>query len=98
MTKRTMTPHAAAAKAIRQEFKAAFPGTKFRVRSESFSMGSSVRIEWHNGPTRREVDNVAGKYQYGHFNGMDDSYHMSNSRDDMPQVKFVQYSRTVVIR
>jgi len=88
-----MTPHAETAKAIRKELKTNFPGIKFRVRSESFSMGDAVNISWTDGPNRESVEKVVDKYQYGHFDGMTDSYNYSNSRKDIPQVKFVQCQR-----
>ena len=63
-----------AAKNIRKELKAAFPETKFSVKSETFSMGHAVRISWTDGPTVRQVEAVADKYEAGKFDGMDDYY------------------------
>lgn len=90
-----LSTHAHAAKLIRQELKAAFPGIKFSVTSESYSGGSSIRTEWVNGPTENQVNAIIQKYQYGHFDGMYDIYEHSNSRDDIPQVKFVFASRSI---
>lgn len=87
--------HAATAAAIKAELKAAFPNCKFSVTSDSFSQGDATRIHWTDGPTVNEVENISQKYQYGHFNGMTDSYESSNSRDDIPQVKFVSESRSI---
>lgn len=90
MATRTMTPHARAAQAIRQELKQAFPGIKFRVRSERFAGGNSVDVYWNGqGTTEAAISKVISKYEYGRFNGMTDCYEMTNSRDDLPQVKFV---------
>ena len=77
-----MSPHALAAKAIRSELKKAYPTTKFSVTSQSYSGGNSVHVEWIDGPTSFEVGEIAYKYQYGHFNGMEDSYEDTNRRDD----------------
>lgn len=88
-----MSSHAAAAAAIRAELKRAFPAVKFQVRSESYSMGDSVRIHWQDGPTVEAVDAITKKYQYGHFDGMTDMYEHSNCRTDIPQTKFVQTER-----
>lgn len=88
-----LSSHAAAAKAIREELKKAFPGIKFSVTSDSFSMGDSVHIDWTDGPTTNEVDSIVNKYQYGNFNGMEDMYENTNSREDIPQTKYVQTSR-----
>lgn len=85
--------HAAAAAAIKEELKNNFPGIKFSVTSESFSMGDAVRISWTDGPTSKEVENFSSKYQYGHFDGMTDMYENSNDRDDIPQAKYVTESR-----
>jgi hypothetical protein len=92
MTK-TMSNQAQAAKAIRNELKAAFPGVTFKVTSDSFSMGDSVDIRWTNGPTSEAVNAITRKYQYGHFDGMVDLYEYSNKRQDIPQSKFVQTDR-----
>lgn len=86
--------HAAASAAIKAELTAAFPDIKFSVRSESFSGGNSVHIGWTDGPTTRQVEAISGKYQYGHFNGMEDIYESTNSRDDIPQAKYVSESRS----
>lgn len=94
-TLRTRSTHAAAAQAIRQDLKKAFPGVKFRVRSSSFSMGNSVDVDWTDGPTGSEVDRIIGRYQYGHFDGMQDLYEYSNRRNDLPQAKFVSGNRSM---
>lgn len=90
-----LSGHAAAAKAIREELKKAFPAVKFSVVSESFSMGNSVHINWTDGATTKEVESITDKYQYGHFNGMEDIYENTNSRDDIPQAKYVSCSRSM---
>jgi len=90
-----LSPHAATAHAIRQELKKAFPATKFSVTSSSYSGGDSVVVNWQNGPTYKDVDSVVDKYQYGHFNCMEDIYENSNNRTDIPQVKFVQTRREI---
>ena len=95
MATRIKTTHAAAAQAIRQDLKKAFPGVKFKVRSNSFSMGNSVDVDWTDGPTRDEVNRIIGRYQYGHFDGMQDLYEYSNRRRDIPQAKYVSGSRSM---
>lgn len=94
MAKR-LSEHAAAAKEIRQILKQQFPKIKFRVNSESFSMGNAVRVHWENGPTSDQVYAHIKQYQYGHFDGMIDAYEMSNTRKDIPQAKYVQVERRV---
>ncbi len=92
---RVMSDHASAAKLIRQELKKAFPLVKFSVTSESYSMGDSVNVSWTNGPNTDKVNEIVKKYQYGHFNGMEDIYENSNNRVDIPQTKFVQTRREI---
>lgn len=87
--------HAATAAAIREELKKTFKGFKFSVTSESFAGGDAVRISWQNGPTTAEVQKITGRYQMGHFNGMEDIYEYSNNVEGLPQVKYVTESRGV---
>jgi hypothetical protein len=51
------------AKLIRAELKTLFPYTKFSVRSDRYSMGSSVYVKWTDFPTNEEVEKVIGKYE-----------------------------------
>ena len=48
------------AKHIRQELSTEFPGQKFSVRKADYS---TIRIEWKDGPTRDEVEQIAGKHE-----------------------------------
>lgn len=88
-----MSTAANAASAIRAELKKKFPNIKFSVRSENYSGGNSVRVGWVDGPSQDEVKSLVSKYQQGHFNGMEDIYEYSNSREDIPQVKYVFANR-----
>ena len=60
------------AKLIRTQLKAKFPGVKFSVKSHVYSGGSSIRVEWIDGPTAKLVDAVAHPFQGGGFDGMID--------------------------
>lgn len=93
--KKEMSTHAKAAKSIRNDLKKEFPLIKFQVRSETFSGGDSVGVEWINGPNYDQVNKIIKKYEYGHFDAMFDSYEYSNSRKDIPQVKYVQTERKI---
>jgi hypothetical protein len=77
--------------------KAAFPGVKFSVKSDSFSMGDSVDVSWTDGPTAAEVDAITGKFSAGSFNGMDDSYEYSRSPwgEIFGSSKYVNTSRSL---
>lgn len=72
-----ISSQALGAKNIRTELKATFSGQKFKVTSEGYCGGSSINIHWTDGPTRDEVEAITDKYQYGHFNGMEDIYEYS---------------------
>ena len=41
---------------------------------------------------RDKIDEIAMPYQYGHFNGMEDMYEISNVIEQLPQVMFVSVS------
>jgi hypothetical protein len=75
----TLSPWARAAACIKRELIDAFPGISFTVKSESYSMGNCVNIRWTLGPTTKQVDEIVGKYQDGHFDGMQDMYVHDNS-------------------
>lgn len=57
----------------------AFPGVTFKIRSESYSMGSSIDVDWENGPTTAQVSAISDQFQDADFDGMTD---MSTSRTD----------------
>src|SRR5690606_21503340 len=52
-----LSSHAAASAAIKAELTTLYPHIKFSVKSDSFSMGDSVHVNWTDGPTSDEVDN-----------------------------------------
>jgi hypothetical protein len=63
MARRMLSSVAQQAKDLRQQLKAVFPLCKFRVRSSNYSMGSSIRVSWMDGPMVSEVDAIAGGYE-----------------------------------
>jgi len=73
MTRRNYTT-AGTAELIRQALKKAFPGQKFSVTSETFSMGSAVDVRYTDGPAYDEVRAIVEGFKSGTFNSMDDSY------------------------
>ena len=87
--------HAATAAAIKAELSAAFPGVKFSAKSDSYAGGDSVNVSWTDGPTEKAVKMLTGKYEMGSFNGMEDIYEYTNSREDIPQVKYVFERREI---
>lgn len=84
-----------AAKNIRAELKAAYPGIKFSVRTERFSMGNAIRVGWTDGPNTAQVEAITNKYKAGSFNGYEDLYEYSRSdwKDAFGSAKYVSTSR-----
>ena len=85
----TMHDHAIAAKRIKEELKRL--GIKSTVSSKSYSGGNSVRVEVNNLHPKdfETIKTMFAKYEYGHFDGMDDSYKFSNVIKDFPQTKYL---------
>ena len=73
------------AKNIKKELAKAFPGVKFSVRSQSFSGGDFIDIDWTDGPTEEMVKKITDKYQEGDFDGMEDIYR-NNHENVWPEV------------
>jgi hypothetical protein len=84
---------AEAAKMIREILKKEFPNIKFSVKSEGYSMGDNVRVTYCDSVKSEDVQNKISQFQYGNFNGMEDIYEYSNSRDDIPQTKYLFVTR-----
>lgn len=60
------------AKLIREALKARFPDTKFAVRTQRYSGGSSIDVTWTDGPSLREVQEVTRRFEGETFDGMID--------------------------
>lgn len=60
------------AKRVRADLKAAWPGVKFSVRTRQYS---TIYVDWTDGPREAAVEALLDKYEYGYFDGTDDSYH-----------------------
>ncbi len=61
------------AKIVRKVLKEAFPEVKFSVRSERYSMGSSIDVRWTDGPLAATVEAFVKRFQSTSFDGMTDS-------------------------
>lgn len=88
-SQKTISSHAHVAKLCRQYLKAR--SIKAKVASKSYSGGCSVtvRVVDQVPAVMEEIKKAFSQYEYGHFNGMEDIYEYSNSRSDIPQVKFL---------
>lgn len=51
------------AKILKDELKNLFPKTKFRVKSDHYSGGSSINVFWEDGASSKKVQPVIKKYQ-----------------------------------
>ena len=87
--RRQMTPAAQAARAIRQELKAAGI-TVESVRSENFAGGDAVDIRLTDAPPEalERVEEIAARHRGGYFDGMTDTY-VGQRDPDTPQAKYV---------
>ena len=63
---------AGTSKLIKGILSQAFPNTKFSVRSESYSGGSSIDVHWTDGPTTKQVDPIIKRFEGASFDGMID--------------------------
>ena len=57
------TKSAILANQLKAELRTAFPGMKFSVKSDNFSMGSSIDIRWIDGPTVKDVKEITDKFE-----------------------------------
>jgi hypothetical protein len=64
--------HVIGAANMRRQLKGAFPGVKFSVRSQSYSGGCSIHVEWEDGPTSQQVSEITSRYEKCSFDGMQD--------------------------
>jgi len=89
--------HALAASNIRAELKRKFAGHKFRVESDSYSMGDSIHVRWTDGPTQEEVEVTTNKYSSASMNLMEDmkEYHGTYWHKIFSDVDFVFEERTI---
>ena len=60
------------AKNIRRDVKERWPKVKFSVRLSRYAGGSSIRIEWADGPTRKVGEEAIGHWEGCQFDGMID--------------------------
>lgn len=62
-----------------------------KVHSTSFAGGNAVDVYVYNVNPKflEKIESRYAKYEYGHFDGMTDSYNYDNVHKDIPQVKFL---------
>jgi hypothetical protein len=94
------SPWALGARNLRVELAKAFPGVKFSVKSKSYTGGCSIDVYWADGPITKDVEKIAGKYEQGHFNAMEDLYEYGDSpfSDTFGGAKYVFCNRRYSVR
>lgn len=60
------------AKHVRAALKQAFPGAQFSVRTDTYSLGASIRVRWTDGPTSSAVAAVVNRFQGSDFDALTD--------------------------
>jgi len=58
-----------------------FPGVKFSRRTSRYSGGSSVNIDWTDGPTTSQVEEVVGHMKGATFDSMTDCKNYHNTEE-----------------
>lgn len=76
------------AKLIRKCLKESFGGTKFSVRIDRFSGGSSIDINWTDGPNDAQVSDLVSVFKGSYFDGMIDYKGMRYGSLDGEEVHF----------
>ena len=56
-------------------------GVSFKVKTDKYSMGSSLNIDWTCGPDSKVIDAEISRLQAGTFNGMEDLYEYKNTAE-----------------
>ena len=94
-SRRKLTGAALTANVIKKRLKALYPGVKFSVTSDTFSMGDSVDIFWTDGPLKEAVETITNQYQNGSFNSMEDIYEYTDIDSSLgcEGAKYVRCSR-----
>ena len=88
MSNREYLSCAETAKLVRAALKESFPGVKFSVKSSVYSGGASINIRYENGPTYKQVKEVASMFEGAYFDGMTDYKGSNYGSLDGNEVRF----------
>jgi hypothetical protein len=77
-----------AAKMMRKDLKAKFPGQKFKVKTDKYAGGASINVTWVDGPTNAAVKGIVDHYAGGTFDGQIDLMEYHTSTQDGEEVRF----------
>jgi|TARA_S200002703_G_C3669988_1_gene205695 hypothetical protein len=86
---RKLTQAAQVAKLLKSKAKSL--KLEVKASSKNFSGGDSVDIKVLKGSDKSfdELKEYSSQFKQGHFDGMSDIYEYSNSREDIPQTKYL---------
>lgn len=93
--KENPSDHAKGAANLKADLEKNFPGVKFSVRSDTFAGGNAIRVSWTDGPTEKDVQEIADQYQHGWFDGMTDCYNYTSGDYSRGSAKWVTWSRHI---
>jgi hypothetical protein len=84
-----LTPAAQVAKLLKAKAKSL--GLEVKSSSKNYSGGDSVTVKVFKGSDKsfNDLKEYSSQFKEGHFDGMYDIYEYSNSRDDIPQTKYL---------
>lgn len=77
-TTETLSTKATAA-ALRKALRIMFPKAKFSVTMARGTAYGWLDVNWTDGPTTDEVDQVCARFESSRFDGYDDSYHRTGN-------------------
>lgn len=78
------------AKMIRTDLAQNFPGTKFSVRCKSIT----IRIEWVDGPSEKNVNAITAKYRGTSFDGMTEQTSYNNYT--LPTGELIHFCTSII--
>lgn len=93
------TPWARGSANLKTQLQMAFPSVVFSVKSDSYSMGNSISVKWTDGPSEKQVSEIADQYQYSTYNYhadiIESRKHGQGFRTWMGQAKYVSSQREI---
>lgn len=95
MSNQTKSEVAQCASLIRQDLKKNFPNIKFRVQSQSYTGGNSIRVRYENAIPTDAIEKLLAKYEDGKFDGMTDCYNYDKNPENLPRTKYLFVEREV---
>lgn len=83
------------AKLIRKELKEHYPNIKFSVTSSSFSMGTSISINYNHDTELDNIRELVSKYEDGYYNHFEDihEYYNNPEFEHLPKAKYIIIQR-----